>query len=596
MIIQHLSDRKVAPAGNNFVVLRLFYSEWISVFRAILPSRQACPPPKQILKVMKLFRLRGLLVEILTLVLITALLPTPSRAQTLFAYVVNVFDNTVSVIDTSTEKVVATIAVPNSPFRLAVTPDGSRVFVTSTGGASVSVIDTATNSVIGIIPVGAEALDVAITPDGSRAYVTVNQPAPSVTVIDTATDTVVDVIQGFTFPSGIAITPDGRHAYVGDSNSQGVVDVFDTATNTKTDAIFFPGFDPNQISITPDGTLAYVTLFNPIENKPGAISVISTANNSKIQEITDRAQFDPEVVAFTPDSTTAYVSVPSASAVDVIAVASGLITDRIGLGAQVSPEGVAITPDGTRAYIGDLSVPSTVLVVDTASNRVIDKIIAGNGSRYIAFATLNKSTISLSPTSLTFPTTLKGAQSAPQVVTLTNTGTVAVTIDSITVSTSGDFHSHNTCPSSLAAGANCTITAIFRPQAKGTRTGTITITDSAAGSPQTVPLAGTGTILTFSPPSLDFGDQGVGTSQSHTITMSNHSGSPVTITTLTIKGTNLNDFSQTNNCGTSLAGNSSCTITVTFMPIKTGARSANVWIADDGGGSPQILPLSGNGT
>jgi hypothetical protein len=74
--------------------------------------------------------------------------------------------------------------------------------------------------------------------------------------------------------------------------------------------------------------------------------------------------------------------------------------------------------------------------------------------------------------------------------TLNNTGNAALNITSIVPS--GDYAQPNTCGTSVAAGANCTISVTFTPTATGTQTGTITITDHAASSPQTVSLTGTG--------------------------------------------------------------------------------------------------------
>src|SRR5438309_77550 len=96
-----------------------------------------------------------------------------ATAQAPRAYVTNGGDNTVSVIDTATNTVVATIPVRLFPGELAITPDGTRAYVTSPGGATVSVIDTATNTVVATInfPFGVSPYGVAITPDGTRAYV-----------------------------------------------------------------------------------------------------------------------------------------------------------------------------------------------------------------------------------------------------------------------------------------------------------------------------------------------------------------------------------------------------------------------------------------
>ena len=104
-------------------------------------------------------------------------------------------------------------------------------------------------------------------------------------------------------------------------------------------------------------------------------------------------------------------------------------------------------------------------------------------------------TATLSPTSLTFSSQNVGTTSAAQAVTLSNTGSAALSISSIafTGTNSTDFAQTNNCGSSLAASASCTINVTFTPAATGSRTATLTANDSASGSPQTASLSGTGT-------------------------------------------------------------------------------------------------------
>ena len=203
--------------------------------------------------------------------------------------------------------------------------------------------------------------------------------------------------------------------------------------------------------------------------------------------------------------------------------------------------------------------------------------------------------VTLSPTSLVFATQLVGTTSPAQTVTLTNTGTSALTITSI--ATTGDFAQTNTCGSSVTAGASCTISVTFTPTTINARTGTVVVTDNAPASPQTVTLSGTGTYLSWTPTSLSFGNQTVGTSSApQTITFTNHAMAALTIKTVTITGPNNSSYSQTNTCGTSLPRNSSCTITVTFTPLAKGVLNADVSISDFlGGNSTQNIPLSGTG-
>src|SRR5205085_2307918 len=103
-----------------------------------------------------------------------------------FAYVANQVDNSVSVIHTATNTVVATVGVGSGPQGVAITPAGTRRHATNFVDDSVSVIDTASNTVVTTVGVGIDPQRVAITPAGTRAYVT-NVISSSVSVIDTAT-------------------------------------------------------------------------------------------------------------------------------------------------------------------------------------------------------------------------------------------------------------------------------------------------------------------------------------------------------------------------------------------------------------------------
>ena len=98
--------------------------------------------------------------------------------------------------------------------------------------------------------------------------------------------------------------------------------------------------------------------------------------------------------------------------------------------------------------------------------------------------------ISANPSSVTFGSQALNTTSSAQTVTVNNSGTAAATVSSI--GTTGDFAQANTCGSSIAAGASCTVSVTFRPTASGTRTGNLTVTSNAGNSPTTVALTGTG--------------------------------------------------------------------------------------------------------
>jgi YVTN family beta-propeller protein len=149
-----------------------------------------------------------------------------------------------SVIATATNTVTATIPVGTYPEGVAVTPDGSKVYVTNDGSNSVSVIATATNTVTTTITVGTAPFGVAVTPDGSKVYVTnAKRLGPgTVSVIATATNTVTATIAVGVTPGGVAVTPDGSKVYVANFNSKSV-SVIATATNTVTTTVTDPSFN-----------------------------------------------------------------------------------------------------------------------------------------------------------------------------------------------------------------------------------------------------------------------------------------------------------------------------------------------------------------
>lgn len=204
-------------------------------------------------------------------------------------------------------------------------------------------------------------------------------------------------------------------------------------------------------------------------------------------------------------------------------------------------------------------------------------------------------TVSLTPMKLAFPTQLIHTVSTAQAATLTNTGSQPVTISSI--STSGPFPESNGCPSTLAVGNNCQISVQFKPRARGLAHGALSVTDDAKGSPQKVDLSGEGTVVRLSPLGINFGDQKVGTRSSPApVEVINEDKNPVAISSITFGGADAGDFAETNNCSSTVPPHSRCTVKVTFRPTKQGARSATLQVNDDGGGSPQTIPLTGTGT
>jgi YVTN family beta-propeller protein len=130
---------------------------------------------------------------------------------------------TVTALNARTNRIIAEIQVGETPHSEAISPDGSRLAVTSFDGNEVFLINTATDKMVAQIPVGRNPLDIAYSPDGRYLY-TVNNQDNTLTVIDTADNRVIGEVPTGKAPTSISVLPDGRQAYVSDEND-GTIEV-----------------------------------------------------------------------------------------------------------------------------------------------------------------------------------------------------------------------------------------------------------------------------------------------------------------------------------------------------------------------------------
>jgi YVTN family beta-propeller protein len=281
-------------------------------------------------------------------------------------YVTNSADSTVSVIDTATGTVVATVDGGGNPSAVTVSPDGGTAYYTNLGG--VSVLDTATNTIARNIdlrhvdwsgsPQSSFPSGVAISPDGSVLYAVLNG-LNQVAVINTADYNVSKIaLTGYPSPQGVAISPNGARLYV--ANQNGTVSVINTADNTVA-ATITGLYYASAVAVSPDGKTVYVTNraqmsfddmcgSDPFCGGPppgGTISVIDTITNTITHTIT--VGYEPSGVTVSPDGSSVYVTNLYDGTVSVINAATNTVTNTITVGNQV--RGVTVSPDGTRAYV-----------------------------------------------------------------------------------------------------------------------------------------------------------------------------------------------------------------------------------------------------
>jgi Ca2+-binding RTX toxin-like protein len=272
---------------------------------------------------------------------------------------------------------------------------------------------------------------------------------------------------------------------------------------------------------------------------------------------------------------------------------------------------------------------STLMTISHTRGAATDGIDTVRNIEKLQFADVTLSIVAsaaVTPTALTFAARNVGTTSPSQSVTLTNSGADALVISGITRigAAAADYArpagaAGGTCPATfpanLAGGASCTIATTFSPTAAGARNATLRITDNhngVAGSTQDVALTGTGNAVTplaaVSPGALTFAARQLNTtSPSQTVTLTNGGGSPLTIASITRVGANAAEFARPagaagGTCPTAanatLAAGASCTVTTTFRPTATGARTAQLRFTDNAGGtanSVQNVNLTGSG-
>jgi Abnormal spindle-like microcephaly-assoc'd, ASPM-SPD-2-Hydin len=207
-------------------------------------------------------------------------------------------------------------------------------------------------------------------------------------------------------------------------------------------------------------------------------------------------------------------------------------------------------------------------------------------------------TDSLSPTSLTFAATIIGQTSAPQTVSLTNSGDLSLTL--ITAGVTGPFLLTNNCNTVLVAHSSCSLAVSFAPTKSGTQTGSLTITD-VANKGQTVSLSGTGVLpplLSVTPTSLTFPIQQAGSASAPaTLKVTNGGGAPLANVGFQITGPAAASFSLANSdCGVNLDAGANCTLQVIFTPASSGGAAATLTISSSTTGvAPATVSLNGTG-
>lgn len=245
--------------------------------------------------------------------------PAPASTPSYQVLVTNETSGDLTVIDSATRTVVATIALGKRPRGVKMSADGTRAFVALSGS-----------------PLAPPGTDESKLPPADKK-------ADGIGIVDLAARKVVTVLQGGSDPEELAVSRDGTRVYVAneDTSSTSVIDV----ASGKIVASLKVGGEPEGVTMSPDGRWVYVT-----SEDDGDVSVIDTAAGKVVKrfEVGPR----PRASAFSPDASRAYVTSENGGTVAVVDTSTHTVIRTITLtGELVRPMGVVVSPDGKRAYV-----------------------------------------------------------------------------------------------------------------------------------------------------------------------------------------------------------------------------------------------------
>jgi YVTN family beta-propeller protein len=256
-----------------------------------------------------------------------------------YIYVSNETLNEVDVLRAFHHVLIASMPTIATPFGIAATKDGKRVYVSTFDGKNIYAFDTETNVLLSTLQFGSELREITLTPDDKYLYVP-DYNENVVHIVSTKDNTLLGDIPVGTNPHMVAFGDGGKYAYVTAEAGQ-VVTVIDTTTATVVDNIPV-GETPIGIASSPDGKTIYVGSYNARE-----VSFISTKTQALVATVPLPCNAGP--VAASPDATLVYAVCANPSKGYAISVADKLIVGSFSIGEN--PRNVIVSPDGKTIYV-----------------------------------------------------------------------------------------------------------------------------------------------------------------------------------------------------------------------------------------------------
>jgi YVTN family beta-propeller protein len=313
--------------------------------------------------------------------------PKPVASAAYSVLVTNERSGTLSVIDGSTRKVSATIALGKRPRGLKASPDGKLLFVALSGspiagpgvdesklpppdkGADgIGVVDLATLKLLRVLRGVSDPEQLAVSQDGKRLFVASEDTGQGI-VLDAGDGHVLAKLPVGGEPEGVTLSPNGRHVYM-TSEAEHHVAVIDVATN-KVLAALEVGQRPRFTEFSDDGAFAFVSGEND-----GSITVIDARALKVLRTIKlQGALTRPVGMVVSHDGNRLYTVTGRGRNLLDIDIATGQVLRTVEVGQR--PWGVALSPGGELLYTANGS-SNDVSVVDTASFNVVARIPVGD--------------------------------------------------------------------------------------------------------------------------------------------------------------------------------------------------------------------------
>jgi len=310
--------------------------------------------------------------------------PTAAQQSGPWAVVTNEFGADIAIIDTATGRITRRVPIaPGSVARargMAASPDGKLVYIAVTDATYgdkpnpqwefIGALDVPAGRIVAKFPCGTDPERLAVTPDGRRIYCS-NEDKQNATVLDARTGKTLATIPTGIEPEGVGISPDGRWVYVTAETSNSVT-IIDAPTNKPVRTLVV-GSRPRVAAFAPDGRRAYVSA-----EAGGTLSVVDVARQAVIRTVTLGSDSKPVGVVVSPDSRQVYTVGGRCNcvfAVDAQTYQIRTVVQRVGR----RPWGIALMPDGKTIYTAN-GRSDDVTVIDAqrlAVVRTIDHVGRG---------------------------------------------------------------------------------------------------------------------------------------------------------------------------------------------------------------------------